>query len=143
MLLLVGEAPGRGEGKPLEGAIGLRLSALFGLSLEEYLAKTERMNLLDRFPGLQGGGKGTLFPKKAAMAAYELKWRELSHKRVIFLGKRVAEVCGVDIMEYLYWQRYGGGEAAIIPHPSGIVQWWNDPDNELAAREFLTKALLR
>ena len=32
--------------------------------------------------------------------------------------------------------------AAVIPHPSGIVLWWNDPENRKRAGMFLRECLM-
>ena len=52
-LVLVGQAPGSAvqPSAPLEGRIGRLLSELIGVSFEEYLRETERLNLITHWMG--------------------------------------------------------------------------------------------
>ncbi len=142
-LLLIGQAPGKGDGGPLEGRIGKRLAALAGISQEEYVERTERMNLLPHYPG--ENGKGDAFdPEEAARRALALMG-EIKGRRVLFLGRSVAQAFGFGKKDLpiLTWLKSPSLDAdvAVMPHPSGIVHWWNDEDNREAASQFLTMAL--
>ena len=61
-VLLIGQAPSRmsDPAEPLSGPCGGRLADLCGLSLPDFLARFDRVNLIDRFPGK--AAKGDLFP---------------------------------------------------------------------------------
>lgn len=152
-LLLVGEAPSRtgDPTKPLTGRVGRRLAALAGLSTFQYLRRTERMNLLDRWPG--SAGKGSAFPLVEARSA---AWKKLSAfvgRRVVLVGRRVADALDLDDPYLGPWRCVvldDGGNSppasraflcAVIPHPSGVNRWWNDPKNTRSARAFLRSAL--
>lgn len=67
-VLVVGEAPGpSGSGGAAEGRIGRRLAALSCLRYEDYLERTERVNILLRWPG--AAGNGSRFPAAKARRA--------------------------------------------------------------------------
>lgn len=138
-LLLIGQAPSR-TGDPSEtllGRIGLRLADLMGLSLDEYAARTERMNLFDCWPGKDG--KGDRWDRAAARERTKELRHLLEGRRVLFVGRNVADAFGFAGLPFLEWSSNDElqVDAACIPHPSGIVMWWNEPDNRAAAREFL------
>lgn len=137
--LLIGQAPSAsGEsGKPLEGRIGRKLAALSGMSFPDWAASCDRVNVFDEFPGKNGKGD-SWDPKKAEKRADGLRGL-LKGRRVVFLGKRVAKAFGESGSPILEWKRSEKlkAEVATLPHPSGIVLWWNDEDNEAAAASFL------
>jgi hypothetical protein len=137
-LLIVGEAPSSSRGEALSGRSGQRLAELMGLTLPEYLAAFERVNLLDdcqeRF------GKGMAFPLLPAMGrAFELQAGPWTH--YLLCGKRVGAAFGFDPVRvrYLRWYLHAGRRYGIIPHPSGIVRWYNDPANLARARRWLRR----
>jgi len=142
--LLIGQAPGKGwSGDPEEilcGKVGKRLAKLMGISFERYQVDTERVNLLDVYPGKDKGGKGDAWPKRKAESKATEMLPLLEDKTVVFLGRNVADAFGFSDLSYLQW-RYGTGVAervAVIPHPSGIVRWWNDARNRKEAQRFLS-----
>jgi len=129
------------------GTCGQRLSELAGVEFHEWLALTDRYNVLDRWPGRDG--KGDAFPKRDAALGI-LRLAPLIHsRRVVLLGKRAAGAFKFSD-EYLRWDRRRivigfrqvHFEGAIFPHPSGINRWWNVPGNEKRAARFLRKAFL-
>jgi len=140
-LLLLGQAPGRNgdSRRPLEGRIGRRLAALGGLSFEEYLERTERTNLFDEWPGKNG--KGDAWDAKEARRLADLSKPSLNGRRVIFVGRNVASAFGCSDLPWLSWRKLSGAKVAVIPHPSGIVLWWNDERNREDASVFLREAL--
>ena len=134
--LLIGQAPSRDTdgGPPFSGRAGRRLAKACGV--EDLGDVFDMVNLIDRFPGK--AGKGDRFPAKLAReraAALELG----DHELVVFGGRAVAQAFDVHRNPFLKWFRFGGRSAAIIPHPSGIVTWWNSPENQRRARRFLRR----
>lgn len=142
-VLLVGEAPSRGgdPAAPLEGKIGRRLAEFSGLTFEEYLARTDRINLFGYWPG--AAGKGSSFPMNEAvwLASLIKISRAKQSARVILLGKRVAKAFGMRSPAYLEWCDFHGVQYAVIPHPSGINRWYNSTANKSALRRFLSESL--
>lgn len=136
----VGQAPsGRGDPRrPVTGRIGARLMRLCGgLSLRDYCLLFGRLNLLAEFPGKNG--KGDAFPIDEARRRAAWISRSLGGRRVVLLGGGVARAFGLSRPRLLEWTRIQDFEAAVVPHPSGINRWWNDPENEAKAAEFLTR----
>jgi len=137
-LLMIGQAPGRkgDAGDPLGGRNAKRLAKLAGLSYDQFMGQTDRVNMFDEWFGKEG--KGDAWDHEIAMERASQMKHDLSGRRVVFVGKNVARAFGED-MDFLEW-KYSNeldAEIAVIPHPSGIVQWWNDRDNRKAAGEFL------
>lgn len=97
--------------------------------------RAELVNLLRRWPGDQG--KGDAFPiARARRAAGKFKPAGV----VLLAGKRVAEAFG-ERRAYFEWFDLRGARAAVIPHPSGISHWWNEPANVARAAAFMRRAL--
>ena len=138
-ILLIGQAPSRGGDptRPLEGKIGEKIASLAGMEFAQYLARTDRMNVLDRWPG-KNGGKGDSFPMIAARCAAAGKSSMLAERVVMFVGKASAAAFGLRT-EYLTWSWSAELSCRffILPHPSGIVRWWNDSTNVQQAAKFL------
>jgi hypothetical protein len=106
-----------------------------GLSHEAMLERFERMNLVDQWPGHEG--RGSAFPLLPAMAR-ALELRDGPWDAYLLLGRRVAAAFGFRTdATWLTWYVLGGKRFAVLPHPSGIVTWWNEPSNRAAARRFL------
>ncbi len=139
--MLVGEAPGpsvvrlRRPGEALTGAAGRRLAALAGVPLVTYLRRTERVNLLDAYPGER-------WPSAEARDRARSLLPRLAGRTTLLAGRRVAAAFGVDAPWY-EWVELDGGRVAVLPHPSGRSRYWNDPANRDAAAEFLRAALNR
>jgi uracil-DNA glycosylase len=135
-LIIVGQAPGR-RGDPrqtLKGKVGRRLARTFGVSEEQYTLCTELHNVLECWPGKHG--KGDRFPMAAAREAARNLKPTLEGNRVLLLGRAVAAAFGVRV-GYLTWIHLGACLVAVLPHPSGINRWWNEPKNRRAAERFL------
>lgn len=123
---VVGEAPGPRPGVPLEAA-RKRLAGLCGVSPSVLADRMEWVNLLAAWPGYGPSG-GSTFPMDAAREAAA----RLSEVRpLILLGKRVAKAFGVE-QPWFWWV----DNIAVVPHPSGLNRWWNDPQNTARATEF-------
>lgn len=130
-VLIVGEAPNKTGG----GLTRTRISELAGRPWDEWADWT---NLLDEWPG-SGRGKGTAW--NATFARRVADGLDLSgYETVILLGRRVggAMIPGGAGFPYFRWTERGGVRMVVIPHTSGIVRWWNDPENVAKASSFLT-----
>ena len=151
-LMLIGQAPSENgdPSLPLTGIAGKKLAELLGISWFTYLRRTHRENIFRDFQGKEG--KGDRFPiDDARRRARRIRIPD-DVVLVLLLGKSVAEAFGIKRPTYfepLYaWGDPAGkigGEPArmieirVIPHPSGISRWWNDPENQKRAKRELSK----
>ena len=132
--LIVGEAPSMRTSRPFAGRSGERLAELAGTSLESIRDRFRLVNLLGHWPGPDASGKGSAFPmEQARPAAATLRLPGGS----LLCGRRVAAAFGLANAPYFAWRDVDGRRVAVIPHPSGVSRWWNDPANVDAARSFL------
>jgi len=133
--LLIGEAPGR-NGDPHNPLDSLRLSSLFGLSRQNYMAVTARTNLFKSWPG--SDGEGDFFP--IATARFQAEAMDISGRDVILLGKRVAEAFQVRTEYFeLHRAKEIRSNIWVIPHHSGRNRWWNSEVNRKRAQDFCRK----
>jgi len=146
--LFIGEAPSKNEPlpRPLEGRVGRRLSEYAGIAFEEFVDKTERINLLAVRQDTRE--KGFEFDMEAArMRARDLLPHLYAYTTVVLLGKRVRDAFGVvkDWFEPHYLGNdmglYEGTTMYVVPHPSGINRWHNDPANRSKMQEFMRKVV--
>lgn len=134
--LLVGEAPNRMGGEPFTGRAGRVLEALAGFPPRR---EFDCVNLLQSWPGQ--AGKGSAFPLHDARVAAAAMLAVLPQGRVVVIaGKRAAAAFGIRRPEFLRWYAVGGKVLGVLPHPSGINRWLNDPTNRAAAGQFLRSA---
>lgn len=144
-LIILGEAPGNYPKYDHEKhalfpypprCSGERLMRLMGMMKHEYIPLTRR-NLLDYYPGTLA--KGAKFPigvaRKAVIALHESHF--LIGSNVLIVGKRLSRAFGYETRDILTWHCEKAYNFAIVPHTSGINQWWNDPDNRARGEEFL------
>jgi uracil-DNA glycosylase len=145
--LLIAESPSRTSDpeRPLSGRSGDRLRALLGAELEDVFAVA---NLLDSWPGRDAGGGSKLPPADARAAAVAILAR-CRRDRIVFVGSRVARAFGVPapVLEPCRWYdarlfapfngRRWPAAVALLPHPSGLCRFWNEPANVELARRFL------
>jgi uracil-DNA glycosylase len=138
-IVLVGQAPSRDtDGRaPFSGKSGQRLERLAGLGSGELQARFALANVLQRWPG--SAGKGDLFPMADARRAAPRLLRALAGRRVVAVGCAVAKALGVaSALPDLTWRKFALLDAiAVVPHPSGVNRWWNEPGNRDAAAAFL------
>lgn len=143
-LILVGQAPGRSGDHlhPLEGKIGQTLAYLMQIPFYEYLDKTYRVNLIDKFPGKNG--KGDAFPiAEARIRAQKILNENDGPNTFVLLGKSVGKAFGIRDPKYFLWIEIGYDRfLGLIPHPSGINRAWNDHDIHNRARAILTQAMM-
>lgn len=126
-MTVVGQAPGPNTdpAEPLSGASGRRLAALCGSAFP-----FERVNVLDAWPGRCG--KGDAFPKPVRSPLVRSLAAGGADHRVVLLGRSVASLFGLAAVPWFEWR----GRFVVVPHPSGISHWWNDPANVERARRF-------
>jgi len=135
--VVVGQAPsvGRSRKPPLSGKSGQRLEALAGLAHGELGSCFALTNLLGRYPGRGTGGDR--FPHgMAARAARKLRGY-LAGRRAILLGSGVARAFQVPARPFFEWRQSNGLTFMVVPHPSGLNRWWNDPANLALAERAL------
>ena len=132
---IVGEAPSMRTSRPFAGRSGDRLAELFGYESRAALADSWRLvNLLGYWPGPETTGNGSAFPAaEARAAAARIRLADGS----LLCGRRVAAAFGLVNAPYFAWRDVDGRRVAVVPHPSGVSRWWNDPENVARAREFL------
>lgn len=134
-VLVIGEAPGRRMGSVLS-------SPEYERKLPGLLA-LRRVNLLADWPG--PAAHGAQFPLDEAKRAAAALWgREPADVEFVLLGTRVASAFHLRRRQYsflrgntFYWlgsRRW----VTVVPHPSGVNRWWNDPANREAAARFMS-----
>jgi uracil-DNA glycosylase len=130
-MLVIGQEPGRGKDEPLSGRAGKKLAQLAGLSLDDFLKATERINLLPRWWGKNG--KGDRAPERLLRnAARQLIHSDiLDGRTVLVVGLATAKALDHEAVGRRTWHQI------TIPHPSGINHWWNEPKNEQLASRVL------
>jgi hypothetical protein len=136
--LIIGEAPSK-NGKPerpIEGRIGQRLADHAGLSYADFLVHFDRVNLLHERQEV--AGKGFVFDRAAAINAAQALVKQLTAGRlVLLLGRRVAGAFGCTKDYFDAHHLENGAILYVVPHPSGINRWWNDPWNSKTMRAFM------
>lgn len=145
-LIFVGQAPSREtDGKPpFTGKCGRFLAELMGLTQEEMLRTHEFMNVLDHWPG--ASFKGDKFPVPEARIAAKKKLEQLRGRTVVLLGHNVARAFDCKSFRYFEWYEIRNPEnfsevvvplMTIVPHPSGVNRYYNDPTKRLIVSKFL------
>ena len=136
-IAFVAEAPGE-KGSRLAGAKVLDSRTRSGRKLAELLGVDEVadrwpcLNLVDRWPGRTA--HGSAFPAGLAKANAALIFETLPPDvDLVLVGQRVARAFGVAD-GYFQWTRVfplssnrPTRRAVVVPHPSGVNRWWNEP----------------
>jgi hypothetical protein len=129
-VLLVGEAPNRADAEGRGNNDVLNAPAI--VRKVPRILDFERRNVLPYWPGPDPRGKGSLFPMAEARKHAERLWRRYPRKcAFVIFSARAAEAFGIRRRSYDFceWIVVRGREVVVIPHPSGIVQWWNSESN--------------
>lgn len=109
---------------------------------EELRGHLECLNVLRSYPGPEGD-KGDAFPRQRAQRAARRLWGSLRGRRVLLAGKRVGVAFGIR-EDYLVWTTHEAGfDVAVIPHPSGVNRWWNEPANRRRFTKFVRDVVRR
>lgn len=141
--LIIGEAPSKNAitDRPIEGRIGKRLASAAGLSYERFLDHFDRANLLSIRQDVVGTGF-TFNILAAKVAASRLAEKFEPGQIVLLLGGRVSESFGLHSG---YFEEHVVNEACvyILPHPSGINRWFNDPRNMAQMTTFMQSIVER
>lgn len=135
-VIFVGQGPSQ-DGDPycpLEGRVGEKLGEL--LEVGNFPEQFARINLNSEWIG-KGSGKGDVFDHSEGKTAAKVLLRG-SWTRYVLLGKQVA-LCFDANGEPLETVTHGVKSFFLLPHPSGINRWWNNPDNARKAKEKLGK----
>ena len=146
-ILFVGQAPSRETDSqpPFTGKCGRFLAeVLLGTEQEQMLRDHDFINVLDRWPGK--GISGDKFPVVEAMAAAKRKLAEMQGRTVVLLGHNVARAFGFTSLMYFSWYEIHDEQnpskivvplVTVVPHPSGINRYYNDPTKRLIVAKFL------
>lgn len=159
--VFVGQAPGAGlvtipcaptmgktEVAPIvSGALlgnsGERLAQLLEMTLPQF-ALFKRINLNAKYPG-PAGKKGDAFDMAEGKAAAVALLLQPRNTHYVLLGAKVAAAFGfafepLKVHIHLRTEpknQRTGRKFLILPHPSGIVLFWNEPFNVFRARRAL------
>lgn len=150
-MVLIGQAPARVSPEPWHYAAPStkRLAAVMRCEPELIRSIFEARNLLTRYPGKirreRSEGPSDRFPWTRARRAAKQMTSTLAGRDVVIVGARVARCFGLvaNVVGYLKWFHDAELDArvAIMPHPSGLNRWWNDLENQMAAKRFLLRAI--
>lgn len=114
------------------------MAALSGLSFDEFLRTFDRANLLPLWPG-PSGRKGAAFPVVAArLLADRMIGRFRFDRTVVLLGKRTAAAFGLSV-GYFEPVMIGRATVLVVPHPSGVNRWFNEPANVRRMARFMRR----
>lgn len=117
----------------MTGRCGDRLADLFGVSKFRYVRRFDRINLSDQFPGK--AGKGDEIGGRVRAMDITIQLALFPRPFAILLGNHVARAFGKEDRIFRGFSLHGT-PAWVLPHPSGINLWWNDPRNVARARRF-------
>lgn len=156
-ILLIGEAPSRTSDPslPFHGDPVGCFARYVGRHVFEDV-QMEAVNLLNRWPGYDEGG-GSRFPEEEARQ--KVKHLTLDGSKFSFFllaGTRVARAFDVQTAYFkpvsikfeCAIQSDSGGTvnfypserfATVVPHPSGINRYWNEPENLCEALRFFAR----
>lgn len=153
-VVFVGEAPGPSGKVGFQGWAGRRLRKMCGDDVGFAWLCAEFVNVFDRWPGPQAykhhdrdGGKGSRFlltsarrKKKRVLAKLNSGTEEPTV--AVLLGKRVASALDFD-REFFDPGPLDEGfvGAVVVPHPSGVNRWFNDPANRARFSRFMSMLL--
>ncbi len=136
-VMFIGEAPGRKGPRDMDAvfihkAFGLDSDAREATAL---LRRSQHRNLLNYWPG--ESGKGSYFPALVAKEKARKIRIPLHVHTLVLLGLRVATAFQMHLVPYFERRTYRDRLVYVVPHPSGVNRWWNDPDNRRQACRFL------
>lgn len=144
--LVVGEAPSRTSDPevPFSGRPMRWLSHHLKAPQEEIRSVLRFENLLSRYPGPRF--PTAWGPGQARALLRRILVDEMAEPSLLVLcGRSVGRAFGIDesraffVRETYQPPRGCGGtlECVVVPHPSGLSRWWNDPANKRLGLAFL------
>ncbi len=152
MRIFLGEAPNRSSYDPaFVGDSWGRVENLFGPLFSHCFH--HRLNVCQRKQP-RVGNKGSQFSASTMILAIESTIATVlemggPNVRIVIAGKRLAHSIGLAKDTQYFeashlpekFDNFGNGDPLcwIVPHPSGINRWWNDPSNCYWAREWADK----
>lgn len=131
-IVIVGEMPSKkGDGSPFSGPSGERLTKALG---HDWRFAMQGVNL---FPIRVQAWKKTI-ARKRGQQLRESFAKDKQYWVVLLAGRKVADSFGFAKDEP-FFQRLVRRHVRyyIIPHPSGLSRWWNDPKNVKRFETFL------
>lgn len=118
--------------------------------LFEFVRLTRHVNLLPFWPGYDR--RGSAFPMREARAQARETILEIASATeppdaVLLAGRRVSAAFefhvhhrGADYFDEVEVNL--PCPVFLVPHPSGVNRWWNEPENRRRARDFLVSLAL-
>jgi len=124
---------------------GERLHRMSGWDLPSYFTWWDTVNTIAWFPGRASSGKGDAFPVALAreQAALRLEEYRMASRPCLFVGKGNASAYPwtSGLPGPVEWQAQpSGGLWAWFPHTSGIVPFWNSPENRDRLQQLFSEA---
>lgn len=134
-ILVIGEAPAKKGSAPFENSrSGERIRSW---SSAEGILPAHRFKFVNLFDSpMPKQGKGREFPAREAATRAKGLHLPANTSCIVLAGKRVAAAFGLRSAEYFCCREICGLPAYVMPHPSGVNRWWNDPVNASRARAF-------
>jgi hypothetical protein len=132
---LRGMSPAMRDLYALTGATGRRIASLAGVSWLQYLHDTTRTNIVwvpDQWKD----------PARVLDGVARVRAQMVREGRTIVFGVKAQQALTMSKLEPMIWYMTAGGtDMAVMPHPSGLNRWYNDPANVARAGDFLREAL--
>ncbi len=129
MILFVGQAPGQHNTVPFDGQSGRALAKLLGIAYEQMRKEHRFMNIVDAWQGKDGKGDRFDWENDSVV---KVRRAICGAESIVFCGKETAKACGIK-HEFLKLFTFDGLPAIVLPHPSGVSHWYNDPLNRRLA----------
>ena len=115
------------------GCTGYRIwqmiTEITGCNKRQYLRAIERVNIVE----------GTNWCAATARANAMALQTRLEGRTTVLLGLAVPAALGRPRRQWGSWQLGYGGRYVVIPHPSGLNRWYNDPHNRALAQRVLVE----
>lgn len=157
--LIIGQAPAKDTvGKlPFSGKSGPKFADLLGVEHSSLWDAFDVVNLIEYFPG--SSERGDVFPMAEARRRVVVIRTGGLPERVVLVGKNVARAFGLHkpmptpfgpyrhVLKFFEWYDDPDDERTddqypprfcVVPHPSGVSHFWNDPANVRTAKEFMS-----
>lgn len=134
-VLYIAQAPGVPGPHARNTRADARLSRFLNIALADLPCYLRWINVLSAFPGKSG--KGDRFPlAEARQCAAKICLEPVT----LLAGSNVARAFQLSPALFT-WNDVQGCRVAVVPHPSGINRWWNDPAHVAQFRAFCCSLL--